>query len=260
MTQREVMEEKRPESSRYRLWGVWRIIHKHDCFVWAYEQINTEARRKWAAERFSGVLRVDEARDGDRTILYAADPLGDFTVDFEIVEKNDQASMDAFLAKLTLLGIHPKVVITDGSPLYKDALQLVGEGVEHPLRVFHVIKEVNRLILNGVRTIKNRLRRQGRKGRERGRGRPTEAARKRFEKMIVFLKYGKDAERTNNHVERNNRAFRMLQKTRYKRRREHTIRMAIELDLYARMLCHVLFRAHPDISLPMLQQSKTVAA
>ena len=60
-------------------------------------------------------------------------------------------------------------------------------------------------------------------------------AKDKFEKMIVFRGWEK-VERTNNHVERNNRAFRMLQKTRYKRRKQHTLEKALELDLYARML------------------------
>jgi len=63
-----------------------------------------------------------------------------------------------------------------------------------------------------------------------------------FEKMIVFLAW-ENVDRTNNHVERNNRAFRMLQKTRYKRRKVHTLEKALALDLYARMLKHVLFPA-----------------
>ena len=59
--------------------------------------------------------------------------------------------------------------------------------------------------------------------------------------MITFLRW-ENVERTNNHVERNNRVFRMLQKTRYKRRRTHTLEKALELDLYARMLKHPLYR------------------
>ena len=55
--------------------------------------------------------------------------------------------------------------------------------------------------------------------------------------MIVFLGW-ENVDATNNHVERNNRVFRMMQKTRYKRRQTHTIRMALELDLYARMQKH----------------------
>ncbi len=53
--------------------------------------------------------------------------------------------------------------------------------------------------------------------------------------MIVFLGW-ENVDRTNNHVERNNRVFRMLQKTRYKRRKTHTIEKALELELYARMV------------------------
>ena len=71
----------------------------------------------------------------------------------------------------------------------------------------------------------------------------------RFEKMIVFLAWEK-VDRTNNHVERNNRVFRMLQKTRYKRRKVHTLEKALVLDLYARMLKHPLFPA-------LLEQQKT---
>ena len=39
---------------------------------------------------------------------------------------------------------------------------------------------------------------------------------------------------------RNNRVFRMMQKTRYKRRTAHTLEKALELELYARMLEHPL--------------------
>ena len=64
--------------------------------------------------------------------------------------------------------------------------------------------------------------------------------------MITFLGWD-NVERTNNHVERNNRSFRMMQKTRYKRRKKHTIEMALELDLYQRMLKHPLYNTQPDI-------------
>ena len=60
-------------------------------------------------------------------------------------------------------------------------------------------------------------------------------------KMIVFLGWG-NGQRTNNHVERNNRVFRMMQKTRYKRRKPHTMEKALELELYARMVEHPLYR------------------
>lgn len=61
-----------------------------------------------------------------------------------------------------------------------------------------------------------------------------------FEHMMVFLGW-ENGDCTNNHVERNNRGFRMLPKTRYKRRQDHTIAKALELDLYARMLMHPFY-------------------
>src|SRR5215470_5921333 len=42
--------------------------------------------------------------------------------------------------------------------------------------VFHVIKDVNKLILDGVRAIKNRIKRQGNKGRKKRPGRPSKKA------------------------------------------------------------------------------------
>lgn len=314
----------------------------HECFVWAYEQIDTEARWGFVCTNFSGLLCIDEVHDGKWTILFATDPLNDFTVSFKLVEQNDQTQMDQFLQDLKDRGLKVEVVITDGSPLYKNSLQSYWAEVEHQLCIFHVIKEVNKLILDGARAVKNRIKRQGNKGRKKRRGRPSKSAqhqrqsqqkrtkkeeatfifdhhylivrkaedltdqdmqdldfmfkiapelklfrlfnhqfyrlfekgiskqtaryrrtqmvnnkdyqanpflakalkklkKERFEKMIVFMGW-KNVERTNNHVERNNRSFRMLQKTRYKRRKQHTIEMALELDLYQRMVLHPLYQ------------------
>lgn len=329
----------------------------HACFLWAHEQINMETHWDFVRANFSGVLCLDEVHDSGRTILFATDPLGDFTVAFKLVETNDQEQMDTFLQALKDRGLDAQVVITDGSPLYKDALQRYWAEVEHQLCVFHVIKEVNKLLLDGVRAIKNRLNRQGNKGRKKRRGRPTKHAQRRrqhrsgmrkkaqatfiwehqylivrkeddlseqdredlallfqiapeltlfrqfnrqfyrlfekgitkqcarsrrtrmvnnplyqanaflakalkkiskdkFDKMIVFLGW-ENGQRTNNHVERNNRVFRMMQKTRYKRRTPHTIAKALELELYARMVEHPL---SPDKirALPVRSQETTI--
>ncbi len=312
----------------------------HACFRWAHDQIDMEEHWDFVTSQFSGVLCVDEVHDSGRTILFATDPLNNFTVSFKLVETNDQVHMDAFLQTLKDRGLVVQVAITDGSPLYKDSLQSHWKGLEHQLCIFHVIKEVNKLILNGVRAIKNQIKRQGNKGRKKRRGRPSQRAQQqrqrrrgmskkeqatfiwehqylivrkedelseqdrddlalmvqiapelelfrrfnqqfyrlfepgitkqsaryrrtrmvnnaayqgnsflakalkkiskdKFDKMIVFLGW-KNVDRTSNHVERNNRVFRMLQKTRYKRRKVYTIEKAIELELYARMLVHPL--------------------
>ncbi|MBC8508541.1 MAG: transposase [Chloroflexi bacterium] len=326
------------------------VGYVHNCFVWAHEQINTSERWGFVCANFSGLLCIDEVHDGDWTILFATDPLNDFTVSFKLVEQNDQDQMNAFLQDLKDLGLKVEVVITDGSPLYKDSLQHYWKEVEHQLCIFHVIKEVNKLILNGVRAVKNRIKRQGNKGRKKRPGRPSKKAQQqrerrkgmtkkeqatfiwehqylivrkaegltdqdkqdlelmfeiapelklfrqfnhrfyrlfqkgiskqtaryrrtqmihnsdyqanpflakalkklakdKFEKMIVFMGW-ENVERTNNHVERNNRNFRMLQKTRYKRRKKHTIQKALELDLYQRMMNHPLYqpKIHPTLT------------
>lgn len=325
------------------------VGYVHSCFVWAHEQINTHERWAFVCTQFSGLLCIDEVHDGDWTILFATDPLNDFTVSFKLVEQNDQDQMDAFLQELKDVGLNVEVVITDGSPLYKESLQRYWSEVEHQLCIFHVIKEVNKLILDGVRAVKNRIKRQGNKGRKKRPGRPSKKAQQqkerkkgmtkkaqaafiwehqylivrkaedltdqdkqdlasmfemapelklfrqfnhhfyrlfekgitkqsaryrrtqmvnnreyqaneflqkalkklekgKFEKMIVFLGW-ENVERTNNHVERNNRNFRMLQKTRYKRRKKHTIKKALELDLYQCMINHPLYQ--PKICLTL---------
>ena len=334
----------------------------HACFLWAHEQINMETHWDFVRANFSGVLCIDEVHDSGRIILFATDPLGDFTVSFKLVDHNDQEHMNAFLQDLKDRELDVQVAITDGSPLYKDSLQSYWAEVEHQLCVFHVIKEVNKLILDGVRAIKNRIKRQGNKGRKKRPGRPSKKAYKqrqyrrgmskneqaafiwehqylivrkqqelskqdkkdlalmlkiapqlivfrkfnqqfyrlfekdiskqcarlrrtrlvnhapyqansflaralkklskgKFDHMIVFLGW-ENGQRTNNHVERNNRVFRMMQKTRYKRRKTHTIAKALELELYARMLKHPLYstplRASP--SPPQETDTQKVAA
>jgi Transposase len=329
----------------------------HACFLWAHEQINMETHWDFVRTNFSGVLCLDEVHDSGRTMLFATDPLGDFTVSFKVVEKNDQDQMDTFLQALKDRGLNVQVAITDGSPLYKDSLQRYWADIEHQLCIFHVIKEVNKLILDGVRAIKNRLRRQGNKGRKKRRGRPSKKAQKqrqcrqgmskkeqatfiwdhqylivrkqadlseqekedlalmlkiapelklfrqfnqqfyrlfergiskpcahsrrrrlvnhasyqanvflakalkkiskdKFANMIVFLGW-ENGERTNNHVERNNRVFRMMQKTRYKRRKVHTLEKALELELWARMLAHPSY-PHNVREVPILGQETAI--
>jgi hypothetical protein len=78
----------------------------------------------------------------------------------------------------------------------------------------------------------------------------------KFDQRMVFLEWD-HGQRTNNHVERNNRGFRMMQKTRYKRRKTHTIEKALELERYARMLEHPFYR-HNVRELPLLSREKSV--
>src|SRR5215475_15756373 len=95
----------------------------HACFLWAHEQINMETHWEFVRANFAGVLCLDAVHDSGRPRLFATDPLADFTVSFKLVENNDQDHMDAFLQALKDRGLNAQVIMTDGSPLYKDALQ-----------------------------------------------------------------------------------------------------------------------------------------
>lgn len=286
----------------------------------------------WCLKHFSGVLCVDEVHEGPRHILFATDPLLDATVAWDVVEKCDGDAVGAFLDAIQGLGFTPRVVISDGSPLYKESLVERWASVEHQLCVFHVLAEINKDVLQAARAFRDRLPKpkRYRRGRPCKRGRPRKKddrrafvtehlhllvkrrerftpkdeahwqrmaalvpdfqtlkrfvddvhrlfnknqtqttarwrrtrlandpafaavpqlaratrrlAPEKFEKMIVFLGYG-NLDRTNNHVERGNRSFRMLQKTRYRRRRTRTILLALKLHLLRRWRQHPLYAA-----------------
>jgi hypothetical protein len=93
--------------------------YRHTCFLWAQAQLNLEEHWDCVRANFSGVLCLDEVHDSGRTLLFATDPLNNFTVSFTLAAHNDQAHMDTFLQALKERGLDVEVAITDGSPLYK---------------------------------------------------------------------------------------------------------------------------------------------
>jgi transposase-like protein len=143
-----------------------------------YDVLHDQARRlDMAAHRrevlglFSGTLCVDELHLGRSTLLLATDPLADLPVAFALVGKNDQAHMRRFLRNLANWGLTPEVVVTDGSNLYPAVLAELWPDADHQLCVFHVIKDINELILDGVRRLRTAMTRRGRAGRKKKRGR-----------------------------------------------------------------------------------------
>src|SRR4029077_13421971 len=130
----------------------------------------SEHRRK-TLELFSGTLCVDELHLGRFTLLLATDPLADVPVAFALVDKNDQVHMRRFLKNLKNWGLNPEVVVTDGSNLYPAALDELWPDADHQLCVFHVIKDINKLILDAVRRMRTAMNRRGKAGRKKKRGR-----------------------------------------------------------------------------------------
>jgi hypothetical protein len=135
------------------------------------EQLDLAAHRRMVLERFSGTLCVDELHLGRFTLLLATDPIRDLPVAFALVGANDSGHMRRFLQNLKTWGLMPKTIITDGSNLYPAALEELWPGADHQLCVFHILKEINKLVLDALRRLRTAMTRRGRAGRKKKRGR-----------------------------------------------------------------------------------------
>ena len=134
-------------------------------------QLDMAEHRRKVLEHFSGTLCVDELHLGRFTLLLATDPLADLPVAFALVAENDQDHMRRFLRNLKNWGLIPEVVVTDGSNLYPAVLAELWPDADHQLCVFHVIKDINKLILDAVRRLRTAMSRRGKAGRKKKRGR-----------------------------------------------------------------------------------------
>jgi hypothetical protein len=139
-------------------------------------ELDMAAHRRTVLERFSGTLCVDELHLGSFTLLLATDPLSDLPVAFALVAANDQPHMRRFLGNLKTWGLTPQVVVTDGSNLYPAVLADLWSEADHQLCVFHVIKDINKLILDAVRRLRMAMNRRGKAGRKKKRGRKSKRA------------------------------------------------------------------------------------
>src|ERR1700730_1160056 len=135
------------------------------------EALDMSEHRRMVLKHFSGTLCVDELHLGRFTLLLATDPLADVPVAFALVDKNDQVHMRRFLKNLKNWGLNPEVVVTDGSNLYPAVLAELWPDADHQLCVFHVIKDINKLILDAVRRMRTAMGRRGKAGRKKKRGR-----------------------------------------------------------------------------------------
>jgi hypothetical protein len=147
----------------------------YDCLRWKVAQLDFAEHRRLVLRKFSGTLCVDELHLGRFTLLLATDPLADLPVAAALVRRNDADHMRRFLQNLANGGLVPRVVVTDGSNLYPGVLAEVWPSARHQLCVFHVLKDLNDLILQGVRRLARALARRGNGGRKRRRGRPRKA-------------------------------------------------------------------------------------
>jgi hypothetical protein len=134
-------------------------------------QLDLAEHRRMVLEQFSGTLCVDEVHLGQFTLLLATDPLRGLPVAFALVSANDQDHMRRFLQNLKTWGLQPQIVLTDGSNLYPAVLGELWPEADHQLCVFHILKEINKRVLDAVRRLRMAMSRRGRAGRQKQRGR-----------------------------------------------------------------------------------------
>src|SRR4051794_41343613 len=144
---------------------VYDVLHDHA------RQLDLSEHRRKVLGLFSGTLCVDELHLGRFTLLLATDPLADLPVAFALVDKNDQDHMRRYLKNLKNWGMNPEVVVTDGSNLYPAVLGELWPDADHQLCVFHVVKGINKLVLDAVRRLRTAMNRRGKAGRKKKRGR-----------------------------------------------------------------------------------------
>src|SRR3982750_4432849 len=150
--------------------------------------LDMAGHRRKVLEHFSGTLCVDELHLGRFTLLLATDPLAALPVAFALVAANDQDHMRRFLKNLRTWGMIPEVVVTDGSNLYPGVLAELWPDADHQLCVFHVIKDINKLVLDAVRRLRSAMSRRGKAGRKKRRGRKGAKAKARAARRGLTLK------------------------------------------------------------------------
>jgi len=84
--------------------------------------------------------------------------------------------------------LNPKVVVTNGSNLYPAVLAELWPDADHQLCVFHVIKDINKLILDAVRRMRTAMSRRGKAGRKKKRGRKGAKAKARAARRGLTVK------------------------------------------------------------------------
>ncbi len=135
------------------------------------ERLDMTTHRREIWEHFSGTLCVDELHLGRFTLLLATDPLNDLPVAFALVAANDQGHMRRFLKNLRTWGLTPRVVVTDGSNLYPGVREELWPAADYQLGIVHVVKDINKLILDAVRRLRTAMGRRVKAGRKTKRGR-----------------------------------------------------------------------------------------
>jgi hypothetical protein len=111
---------------------------------------------------FSGYLALDEMYDGPFCVLCAVDSPQQHRLLYEVLDHDpDHDDVRRFLRHLqqalTTRNCTVHGTTTDGSPLYPVPLAECFAGVPHQVCEFHILKELNKVVLRVVARLRKRL-------------------------------------------------------------------------------------------------------
>ena len=165
----------------------------------AGDATDTRSYRRAAIDAFSGQMAVDEVYDGDYYQLKATDPLNDIELLWEVGEGSPcEDDIREFFKRLKAMGVEPKLVVTDGSPLYPKVIVEIWPEAKHQRCVFHFLKQVNQDLGKVFWALYNTMPKppKRKKGRPKKKGRPRKDKEKRENRrkvrMIRFLLFKRD--------------------------------------------------------------------
>jgi hypothetical protein len=157
------------------------------------EKINLEEDyQPHVLEHFSGYLVIDEIYDGPFCILYATDPAQGHRITYRVLEGNPtEDDIDRFCQDLRMILDKRALVVygvtTDGSSLYTNPIPKHFPQARHQICVFHVLKELNKLIIRVLAHYRGDL--KSRLGGKPGRGRPRDCEKQKVIKQKRQAKY-----------------------------------------------------------------------
>jgi hypothetical protein len=154
---------------------VWKVINQNKKIEMDYR----EYQSKVIAE-FSGQSSIDETYIGDFAIITMTDSLNERELGHLVLKGGvSQDILKPFLMELKRLGVNPKLINRDGSPLYPELLKEIWPESEQQSCHFHVTQNVTKALLNEVCQLRKK-----RKPPKHKRGRPNRQAQqeREFEK------------------------------------------------------------------------------
>jgi hypothetical protein len=102
-------------------------------------------------------LCVDEVYDGPYCIFYAVDPVTEKRVAFQISREGTEDESRRFFVHLRDMGLSVQGITTDGSALYPKVIAEVFPQAQHQVCYFHMLKEINLLVLRALASYRKSL-------------------------------------------------------------------------------------------------------